>query len=48
MSQDTQVKKLVSVLATSASLTGASKEGQKVILLDQVPCIHYLVKFRKD
>ena len=43
----TQGKKLVSVLATSTLVTKASKEAQEVIL-DWVPCIHYLVQFRKD
>ena len=43
----TQGKKLVSVSATSASVTEASKEAQEVIL-DRVPCIHYPVQFRKD
>ena len=47
MSQATKVKKLVSVLATSPSVTEASKEAQKVIL-DRVPCIHDLIQFRKD
>ena len=42
-----QGKKLVSVLATSALVIEASKEAQKVIL-DRVPCIHYLVQFQKD
>ena len=40
-------KKPVPVLATSASVTEASKGAQKVIL-DQVPCIYYPVQFRKD
>ena len=47
MSRATQGKKLVLVLTTSASVTEASKEAQEVIL-DQVPCIHYPVQFRKD
>ena len=47
MSQATQAKKLVSVSATSASVTGANKEAQEVIL-DRVPCIHYPVQFQKD
>ena len=46
MPQATQAKKLVSVLATSVSMTGANKEAQKVIL-EQIPCIHYLVQFQK-
>ena len=32
---------------TSASVTEASKEAQEVTL-DRVPCIHYLVQFRKN
>ena len=47
MSKAIQGKKLVSVLATSASVTKGSKKAQEVIL-DWVPCIHYLVQFRKD
>ena len=47
MSQATQAKKLVSVSATSASVTGANKEAQEVIL-GRVPCIHYPVQFQKD
>ena len=47
MPQTTQAKKLVSVSATSASVTGANKEAQEVIL-DRVPCIHYPVQFQKD
>ena len=35
------VKKLVSVLATSTSVTGASEEA-----LERVSCIHYLVQFK--
>ena len=42
-----KAKKLVSVSATSASVTGASKEAPEVVL-DRVPCIHYPVQFRKD
>ena len=38
----TQAKKLVSVLETSASMTGANKEAQEVIL-DRVSCIHHPV-----
>ena len=37
-----KVKKLISVLATSAFVTGAKKEALEVIL-DWVLCIHYLV-----
>ena len=29
-------------------MTGTSKKTQKVIVLDRVPCIHYLVQFQKD
>ena len=47
MSGATKAKKLVSLLAISALVTGASKEAQKVII-DQMPCIHYLVQFQKD
>ena len=47
MSQGTQAIKLVSVSATSASVTGASKQAWEVIL-DRVPCIYYPVQFRKD
>ena len=51
-----KAKKLVLVLATSASVTGAGKEAQvtqatqeeKEVILDWVFCIHYLVQFRKD
>ena len=43
-----KAKKLVSVLATSALMTGASKEAQEVIVLDWVPCIYYPVQFQQD
>ena len=43
-----QAKKLVSVLATFLSVTGASKEAPKVRVLDKVACIYYSVQFRKD
>ena len=43
-----QAKKLVSVLATSLLVTGASREAPKVRVLDRVPCIRYPVQFRKD
>ena len=43
----TKVKQLVPVLATSTSVTEASKEVQEMIL-NGVPCIHYLVQFWKD
>ena len=42
-----KAKKLISVLATSALVTSASKEAPEVIL-DQVPCIDYPIQFRKD
>ena len=45
--QEKWLKKLVSVLATFALVTGARKEAPKVIL-DLVSCIHYLVQFWKD
>ena len=56
MPKASKAKKLVSVLATSASVTGASKEAEmtqatqkgKEVILDQIPCIHYQVQFRKD
>ena len=48
MSWTTQAKKLVSVPATSALVTGANKEAQEVIVLDRVPCLYYLVQFQKD
>ena len=47
MPEATSGKRLVSVLAPSASVTEASKEAHKVIL-DRVPCIYYPVQFRKD
>ena len=47
MSGTSKAKKLVSVSATSASVTGASKKAPEVVL-DRVPCIHYPVQFRKD
>ena len=56
MPKASKAKKLVLVLATSASVTGASKEAEvtqatqeeKRVILDQVPCIHYRVQFCKD
>ena len=48
MSQTTQVKKLVSVSATSTLVTGASKEAQKMIVLNRMACIHYPMPFWKD
>ena len=41
MSRALEVKKLVSVSATSMSMTGAREEA-----LERVPCIHYSVQFR--
>ena len=51
-----QSQKLVLVSATSALVTGFSKEAQvtqatqegKKVILNQVSCIYYLVQFRKD
>ena len=37
----------MSVLATSALVTGANKDTEKAIL-DQVSCIYYPVQFQKD
>ena len=56
MPKISKAKKLVSVSATFASITGASKEVQvtqatqkgKEVILDWVPCIQYPVQFRKD
>ena len=42
-----KAKKLVLVLATIASVTGAIK-GAPEVILDWVPSIHYPVQFRKD
>ena len=47
MHQVPQPKKLVSVSATSISVTGA-KKAPKVRVLDKIPCIHYPVKFCSD
>ena len=52
----TQGKKLVSVSAISASVTGVSKEAQVTqvaqetweVILDRVSYIHYLVQFQKN
>ena len=41
MSRPSEAKKLVSVLATSTSTTGAREET-----LERVSCIHYLVQFK--
>ena len=43
----TKVKKLVPVLATSASVTEASKKAQEMIL-DRLPFIYYPVQFRNN
>ena len=48
MSQAPQAKKLISVLATSSSVTGTSRKAPKVKVLDRVPCICYPVQFCKD
>ena len=41
--EEARVKKLVSVSATSTSMTDAREEA-----LERVPCIHYQVRFKKD
>ena len=41
MPRASEVKKLVSILATSTSITGAREEA-----LERVSCIHYLVQFK--
>ena len=46
MSKATKAKKLLSVSATSALVTGGSKEAQKVIL-NRVPYIYYPMQFGK-
>ena len=45
-----EAKKLVLVLATSASVIGASKEAQvtQEVALDRVSCLYYPVHFWKD
>ena len=43
-----QAKKLVSILATSLSVTGASKEAPKMRVLDRVHYICYPIEFCKD
>ena len=43
MSETSEAKKLVSVSATSTSMTDARKES-----LERIPCIYYLVQFEKD
>ena len=48
MSHALKAKKLVLVLATFMSVTGASKEAPKVRVLDKISFICYLVQFRKD
>ena len=47
MSRTSKAEKLVSVLATSALVTDASKEAPEMVL-DWVLCIHYPVQFQKD
>ena len=42
MPKASKAKKLISVLATSALMTGASKKAPEVIL-DWVPCVYYPV-----
>ena len=39
-------KKLVSVLATFAPMTEASKKDE--VILERLSCIHYPLRFRKD
>ena len=41
--EKTRVKKLVSVSATSTSMTNAREEA-----LERVSCIHYQIRFKKD
>ena len=56
MPKASKAKKLVLVSATSALVTGASKEAEmtqatqegKEVILDRVLCIHYRVQFCKD
>ena len=56
MPEASKAKKLVSILATSALVTGASKETEvsqtmqkrKEVIIDRVLCIHYRVQFCKD
>ena len=43
MSGTLEAKKLVSVSATSTSMTGTRDEALK-----RIPCIHYLVQFKKN
>ena len=43
-----QAKKLVLVLATSLSVTGANRKTPKVRVADKVSCICYSVQFRKN
>ena len=47
MPKVSKAKKLILVLAISASITGASKEAPEIIL-DQILCIYYPVQFRKN
>ena len=48
MSWAPQVKKLVSVLTTSLSITSDSREAPKMRVLSKVLCICYPVQFCKD
>ena len=56
MHKASKAQKLISVLATSALVTIASKQAQvtqatqegKKVILEQVSCIHYLIQFQKD
>ena len=43
MSQTSEAKKLVSISTTSTSMTGPKTEA-----LERVPCIYYLVQFKKN
>ena len=47
MSGTSKAKKLVLVLATFASVTGASKKALEMVL-DRFSCIYYPVQFQKD
>ena len=47
MPPNSKGKKLASVSATSASVTGAN-QGAEDQQLNRVPCIQYPVKFKKD
>ena len=43
MPRASEVRKLVSILAASTSMTGTREEA-----LERIPCIHYLVQFKRD